>query len=332
MTPVTNGEPPADAEVTPSTTGPKRQHYVPRFYLRSFAGSDDCLAVYDRSSGTSDRRKPEAIAVEGHYYTLTDDQGRRRFEVENALASIEGKASLVLPKLIRGASITDEERFHFSYFVATLAVRTPAMVKTMQSTHADLTRRVTQIALSDPKFAYQQVKSDPQNIGKTEADLRDLARRLYEFASGDDYTIEVDKEFAVTQAIQLGDILAPLIMQRDWQLLTTIRSKGLVTSDSPVILTSLYRQCGRPEIPLGFGSAHALIYLPLSTERGLLMSGDRARYGHGEFAHGAIAHLNQLTAKRSVRFTISRDDRLLSSTVRKAHLKDEKWNPVMRVG
>ncbi|ARR12889.1 hypothetical protein B7L66_12170 [Xanthomonas citri pv. citri] len=68
--------------LAPLLTGPKRQHFLPRFYLKGFTRDDQLLSVYDRTTGEVRRQSPDNTAVTGHLYTLTDDQGRKRFELE----------------------------------------------------------------------------------------------------------------------------------------------------------------------------------------------------------------------------------------------------------
>ncbi|MGV7188218.1 DUF4238 domain-containing protein [Xanthomonas axonopodis] len=70
---------PAEAERAPLLTGPKRQHFLPRFYLKGFTGDDQLLSVYDRTTGQVRRQSPDNTAVTGYLYTLTDDRVHPRF-------------------------------------------------------------------------------------------------------------------------------------------------------------------------------------------------------------------------------------------------------------
>ena len=58
---------------TPQLTGPKRQHFVPRFYLEQFV-SGEALAVFDRTTGSIRWQVPDDTAVIGHLYTFEDHQ------------------------------------------------------------------------------------------------------------------------------------------------------------------------------------------------------------------------------------------------------------------
>src|SRR2546423_12733762 len=74
----------AEAEATPRPpmlTGPKRQHFLPRFYLDGFT-RDGLVAVFDREKNEIRLQQPVNTAVIGHFYTMEDEEGRRRFELE----------------------------------------------------------------------------------------------------------------------------------------------------------------------------------------------------------------------------------------------------------
>lgn len=65
----------------PLLFGPKRQHYLPKFYLEGFC-KDGKLAVYDRESDEVRVQQPLNTGVIGHLYTFEDSEGRKRLELE----------------------------------------------------------------------------------------------------------------------------------------------------------------------------------------------------------------------------------------------------------
>lgn len=125
----------ASAETTPRKPvldGPKRQHYLPRFYLDGFA-KEGLVAVYDRDKNEVRRQQPKDTAVIGHFYTMEDAEGRRRFEVEALLSEYEGKASPVIKKLATKDTITADERTDLAIFMALGAMRTPDTARHLRS-------------------------------------------------------------------------------------------------------------------------------------------------------------------------------------------------------
>jgi hypothetical protein len=111
-------------------SGPKRQHFLPRFYLEGFC-RDGLVAVFDREKNEVRLQQPVNTAVIGHFYTLEDAEGRRRFELEALLADYEGKAKPAIAKLVAGGELTADERSDLAIFIAFAAMRTPDMVNSV---------------------------------------------------------------------------------------------------------------------------------------------------------------------------------------------------------
>lgn len=88
--------PAAEPQATkPLLTGPKRQHFLPRFYLENFS-VNGLVAVYDREQDVVRLQQPVNTGVIGHFYTMEDAEGRKRFELEQFLSEYEGKAKPVI--------------------------------------------------------------------------------------------------------------------------------------------------------------------------------------------------------------------------------------------
>jgi len=58
------------------------------------------------------------------YSVKLEESGERLDDLENMIATIEGKASPILEKLILGVNLTDQERAEFASFMAIMYVRT----------------------------------------------------------------------------------------------------------------------------------------------------------------------------------------------------------------
>jgi hypothetical protein len=71
-------------EAKQALTGAKRQHFLHKFYLEGFT-KDGMVAVFDRESNEVRIQNPINTGVIGHFYTLEDAEGRKRFELELGL-------------------------------------------------------------------------------------------------------------------------------------------------------------------------------------------------------------------------------------------------------
>ena len=126
----------ADA-VNPLLSGPKRQHFLPEFYLKGFT-KNDMIAVFDRELNEIRVQQPVNTCVIGHFYTMEDASGRKRFELEQLLSQYEDKASLVIKKLAATEVINADERANLAIFVALAAFRTPDVVDSLKAFNSNL--------------------------------------------------------------------------------------------------------------------------------------------------------------------------------------------------
>jgi hypothetical protein len=90
--------------------GPKRHHYVSKFYLDGFTDYEGLLQVFDRQTGEIRPQKPTDTTVIGHFYTFIDEDDRRRFELEKLFGIIETAAGSALKTIDKGGHPTQKER------------------------------------------------------------------------------------------------------------------------------------------------------------------------------------------------------------------------------
>ena len=100
------------------------QHYVPRFWLRRFAGANGRLVatidgVYQSQVDVDD------IMSDDWIYTIFDPNWVSSDRVENDLAALEGLASALFDELHAGAAVpTDEQWEQLCWFLALQAADT----------------------------------------------------------------------------------------------------------------------------------------------------------------------------------------------------------------
>ncbi|MBN2462690.1 MAG: DUF4238 domain-containing protein [Dehalococcoidia bacterium] len=110
-----------------SLTSVKRQHYVPRLFLRPFATKDK-IRVFDLQESKEYRTSLANIAVEKGFYDINIKD--INISTENWLAKLEGSALPVIKKLLDNPknilSFSIKEEFLMARFLVALRFRTPA--------------------------------------------------------------------------------------------------------------------------------------------------------------------------------------------------------------
>ena len=76
---------------------PKLHHYVPQFYLNRFTDASGRLWLWDRDLDRSFCSRPNSIAVEKHFYYLTElvEHGLDPLTMEKQFSDLEGKVALI---------------------------------------------------------------------------------------------------------------------------------------------------------------------------------------------------------------------------------------------
>ena len=108
-------------------TQTKRQHFVPRLYLKPFTRSDGKIRVVDLQEEREYVSSLRNAAVETRFYDVTVEE--QDYSAEDWLAELEGDAASVLRLLLVEpsaiAELTDEQENSLSRFIAAQILRTP---------------------------------------------------------------------------------------------------------------------------------------------------------------------------------------------------------------
>lgn len=230
----------------------KRQHYVPRTYLRHFIGEDGLLRVVDLQQITEYRTSIINAAVEGRFYDIDTDG--TVVSVEEWLARIENEASSVIELLLSSPlsieTLSDEQEFALARFIVAFRFRTPAFREWGDAASGSIASQVKQI-----------VKGSLVN--------------LYGDAAGgavfDNWKDKPDSWWLGNEGVQQPAAMsthlltetqgfANLVRAAPWRVGHTLGAHRLYTSDNPV---AGYLRPVRPWWEVG-AFASLEYYLPLS--------------------------------------------------------------------
>jgi hypothetical protein len=309
-------------------TGPKRQHFLPKFYLEGFT-KDGMVAVFDRESNEVRVQQPVNTGVIGHFYTLEDAEGRKRFELEQILSEYEDKASLVIKKLAAKEDINADERTDLAIFVALAAFRTPDIVDSIKAFNASLIGDIAKRTFADVETVKAQMRGKPY-APLTEEELEADARLLVEITQTGQYEITTDHKWAVGMAIRMAFNIAPIFAGRDWAVLhRDNEKKSFVTTDAPVLLTTVAPRKSS-FWGIGFGNADALVFFPLTESCILAMYGSSGNLEHHTVNRERMRHINLTLADDCQRFVIACEIELVRSLADHLGLAGKKWQPKMQ--
>ncbi|NTH14744.1 DUF4238 domain-containing protein [Agrobacterium rhizogenes] len=232
----------------------KRQHVVPRFYLRYFTQPDGELWTHDCVTGTARRSAPEKTAYETNIYTPTGEDGARIDLIEDTLAKIESQAATIYPELLAFRPLTPVAKLDFAAFLATMFARSPAQLRQFAQT-------MSQMALWGSRHEMDREFRQKEARGDVSAADEVIRKILHD---NEMFTMSVDRRvglLAFEQAKPLMNIMARM----NWSYEISEKQQ-LVTSDNPVFWV---KSGGPPDLQgygFGLGNRLAVIPFPLSPD------------------------------------------------------------------
>lgn len=319
---------PAAPAAEPLLSGPKRQHFLPKFYIEGFT-KNGVVAVFDRESNEVRVQSPQNTGVIGHFYTMEDADGRKRFELEQLLSEYEGKASPIIKRIAEKAEINADEREYLAIFVALAAFRTPDIVDSIKAFNSSYVADMTKRMFVDVEKAKEWMRGGP-NAPATEEGLDTEARELVEFVQSGRYKVTTNHKWAIGTAMNTALKIAPIFAGRDWVVNHRDDEKrSFVTTDAPVVLTTVVPR-KNSFWGIGFGNTDALVLFPLTESCMLAMYGNGGTLQHQVAGIEQIRRANLAIADHCQRFVIGREEALVRSLADHLCLAKKTWQPKMQ--
>lgn len=213
----------------------KKQHYVPRFYLRNFCNKGRMdIDLYNFNASKCIRNIPVADqAYEAYFYG--DD-----LVWEKRLGEIESRASILISHIIDSRSldsINSDGFFHLLVYTLSQCNRTREVANEMENTMNDVFKLVGKYDDAVKHLV------DTHSVKLQGASLNHLAMIPY--------AADMCRDLGVKLVLSEGQM-------------------PFITSDNPVILINPFDVMNKRPPGLGFGCRGIVIFLPLSPDLGLI--------------------------------------------------------------
>jgi hypothetical protein len=241
----------------------RRQHWIPRLYLKAFAELDPagghrvwCIPTQD---GEPYRTSIDNVAVEKWLYSPRNEAGVRSGDVEDVLSNLESAIAPLWRYFAKGDLIDlahPPYRHIISLFVAGLHARHPKRI----DDHREVRESLVKLLSKDLDDARTRPSSVEFQIEGIALDVPTAGWERYR---------DLDEEairLAFAQGVQSATKdLARSLMTKVWTVLE-IKDPILVTSDAPVMLVN-----SNTTSP-GFRTPGTVIMIPISPTRLLVMT------------------------------------------------------------
>ena len=209
-----------------SQTQTKRQHFVPRHYLKPFSRGDGTIRVVDFQEERDYATSLTNAAVQSRFYDVVRDG--QDYSAEDWLADLENNAASALRRLLDNpssiASFTDEDEDALSRFVAALIFRTPSKRQEIDRHLGEVFSQIERTLKG--QFVHQH--GEAEGLAEYE---QWQAKPFHE-----KYGEHESPQPADTTNSLLGEVqgFANLLRAAPWRIGSVIGSLRLYTSDNPV--------------------------------------------------------------------------------------------------
>lgn len=284
----------------------KRQHTVPKCYLKNFADSDG--RVHVRRGETVFATQPENVLTENLFYAVKVEGGGASFVIEDNLCVIEGDFARIYEDVIsQNMPLTTEDKARVSLFVAAMMLRTKPYRANLQRIYDEILDFAGELKNIAPE---QRPSVTPHDGESYEFSLDELNCARENISTVHGISLQTHIE-AVTSAI----------FKMRWAIGIAHRNSFFITSDNPVE----WRNEQINEFAPGARAVEMLMHpgaevsMPLSSTHHLLagwmLNFDGAYLELNEAMVGAFRHRSLVAARSEI---IARES---------AYLKELTWYP-----
>lgn len=283
----------------------KRNHYVPEFYLKSFAlpmpdRRKPMIWVYDKDGGSTRQQSPKDTAVMSDLYTIRNVEGVQPHFLEQEFAKCESAVKPILERWKEaGAKPAVKEIFVVSEFLAYLYLRVPRTIDAIKQISVNASIINMENLARDPERlskAFEWLQSNKQS-SLTIGELRDLAGNVEQR-----FEIKVNDTFALATTLRMFETVEKRLRELYWCLSTAPLELEFISCDSPLVV--VFREGKKMGLGGGFGHPNVEVSFPLSPKVCLTLD-HRTNLKRRNLGDNAVLELNRRAAAVAERYIFS---------------------------
>ena len=307
----------------------KRHHYLPRFYLEGFSNTN-ILYVYDRKDDQYRKQTPLNTAIQKHYYTIDQKDGKKNIEIEKMLSQLEGNTKKVINNIMLRRTLSNTDKTIMSLFISFQWTRIPDFECMVNESMRSNIKKIGDILHKD-------VNRIKQTIQSYEKDTRDKieieAAKLKEFWDRGNFDIVINRNASLDMMLKIAPECARFLSIMDWVLAIAPKGYSFITTDSPFVLvpSSDEKVKGVFQNSVGLLISGVRKFFPISQKVCVVIGdlGDKTQYA--KYNKSLCKSINAKLARHAKRFIIARDQELLKSLVKEEKLDQRQRGDLFRI-
>lgn len=282
----------------------KRHHYIPKFYLEGFIDlrNKPYLWIYEKGGKNIIKASAKDIAVEKHYFSFLNPQGRRDSEtIENALADIESRGATVFKKIFNGKALSKDDKTIFALFLSLMMTRVPNFRDNIAIMLEGIIRRISLMMASHKRGFENSIRRFEQDTGtKINIPIEELRQFMLDETK---YKIEINPQFSLAMAMSNLDTLTRIFFDMKWTFIKATNDYKFLSGDNPLYYCDPTHD-PRSFYGVGLANKNVEVTLPLSREVALFASW-RGFSGYVQGKNSHVKNINKRTILAASRFVFA---------------------------
>jgi len=230
------------------------KHYIPRFYLKGFATSDNENKIITYQCKPEKQYKTNIIniAQENNFYSDKKEQ----YLAED----IEGPANQILNKIRNKEKLSADEKYTFTNYLEVFRKRVPSYVDLLKSRFPDVAKSMIEKVKSDYKDLIIQGEINEKSWDKFNYEIENISKSYF---NNDDKVREIWLDYLSPET---SPLIHKEIFNKKWVFFTTKNDYYYITCDNPFFFFT------------GSGLRNSQISIPISKEIALLALNSNIEY------------------------------------------------------
>lgn len=207
---------------------PRRNHYIPQFYLKNFT-INNLLYEYDKANNNTECRSPRGVGWHPSFNIFIDYHLRKNAGLENFLNFAEDRAAVAIQKIIKNDALSDPEMVDFIFFLSMMNFRVPKFKKYVRENFLEKEKNDFFEEFNSIEKRKEFIQ-DFNNKTKKQTDI--TADNFFEKVYVSDEAFE-DGVFFYYMLKSAFDNVKEFI-NKDWYFIETKNDNFFITSDDPL--------------------------------------------------------------------------------------------------
>jgi len=221
-----------------TTSNPtKKQHFIPRFYLKNFADSKGFLQILDVKNNRLGSQRPyQGVGYEHFFYAAeTGVPDELSQHIEEWLKQYEDAIARDLPDIIKKIlgtePITEDDRYVLASLMCMLWLRSPSMRKKLNSMQEDMTKQLMRFRVAGGLDDYlkETGKEIPEDV---RSDLLEMIKTgAYKLKFNNGHHLRF-----MTETLGINDRgFTNMFYGQKWKIYIAKGKSHFLTTDGPVV-------------------------------------------------------------------------------------------------